>query len=581
MSPEQAASAELTVERLLAEELLRGSLISGASGLDRVVTWCLPLSETTLEVDLAGDDLTGVAAHIPDNLLGGTDGGRLVERLSARGVSALLAWRGEGSDHADLTSAASVADSLALPLLRVRCEATYLRTSRLIATKVLAQSTHVLEYGHRVHRILGDVFARGGGLDALASKMSQLSGTTVLIINNTGEALATASPPSSPRATTEEMARLVQPAVESVNDSDPPADDEFPQITEVVADGEKAHVILAPVRVSGQPFGLLVLVEPSYPTSEHDLSQHAVMAKQGVSLTGSELLRQQSVREAEERARNDFVHALLHGRFSDQLELRARAEHYEFPLEGQFAVFIVAVEGLHPDEARSRRTLRHAARASRSISQEGGQFTLTALVGSMIVIVREMSARLPTGTDSPDAAAELRSFGEQLFLAMGSRFADDRVRVSYGRIHKGAPGVKTGYREARTTEALGRRVSTAPVSFYSDLRVFAALEASALSSAGKTFAADVLAPLQQADGQTGNLEEVVLAYIQESGNLNATARRLHLHRNTMLYKLDRASRALHMDIRSTEAQFTVWLAHHITALGEVVSALDQELSPPS
>ena len=72
-----------------------------------------------------------------------------------------------------------------------------------------------------------------------------------------------------------------------------------------------------------------------------------------------------------------------------------------------------------------------------------------------------------------------------------------------------------------------------------------------------------------------------MAYIEEGGNLNATARRLHLHRNTMLYKLDRASRAVQTDVRRPEAQFMIWLAHHIAVLNDVGAALDRELAPPS
>lgn len=108
---------------------------------------------------------------------------------------------------ADLRLAADAADAAGLPLPRLSPSATFRETSRLIATKVLAQSTHVLEYGTRVHRTLGDVFARGAGLSSLGRAMSQLSGTTVLVLGGSGELLASAgasdadpvSAPSWPR----------------------------------------------------------------------------------------------------------------------------------------------------------------------------------------------------------------------------------------------------------------------------------------------------------------------------------------------------------------------------------------------
>jgi DNA-binding PucR family transcriptional regulator len=143
--------------------------------------------------------------------------------------------------------------------------------------------------------------------------------------------------------------------------------------------------------------------------------------------------------------------------------------------------------------------------------------------------------------------------------------------------------VAASYREARTALALGQRVKAGAesggVCGYDELKVFAAIEQVAGSAAGRAFAEEVLEPLRRLDGQTGNLEQIVLGYIEASGNINEAARRLRLHRNTMLYKLDRASRALRMDIRTAQAQFMVWLAHHIDALAEVRDSLDTELLP--
>jgi sugar diacid utilization regulator len=577
----------VSVRQLLAEELLCGSLVAGHRGLSNVVSWCVPV---TAEDSTSSGDLSGVAGYAllphPTEVLWAS----LVEGLAKSGASALLVWPGRHAEAPDLSEAARAADAVGLPLLLLGPKASFRETSRLIATKVLAQSTHVLEYGTRVHRTLGDVFARGGGLPALAHTMSQLSGATVLVIGSAGELLTSAAPSRISADSTEALAAEVQRATGVLADTvgSEPDDHEadrgghdhaVARIVTLDVDGTKLDTIVAPVRVAGEPYGLLALVEPVHPAAEHDLSQHMVIAEQGVSLTASELLRQHSVREAQERARNDFVHALLHGRFTDKLELAARAEHYRFPLAGRFAVYVVTSPRLHPDESASRHKAHDAARLAASAVPDDRQLTLTALIGSMIVVVRELKSPAGSTSDKPGESEESRIFATRVHRAMAVRLGED-VRMAYGRPDNGAAGVARSYREARTAEALGRRVNTGPISAYTDLRVFAAIEDAAMSPAGQAFATSLLAPLQQSDGQTGNLEEVVLAYIEESGNLNATARRLHLHRNTMLYKLDRASRALQMDVRTTEAQFMVWLAYHITALSDVVGGLERELSPP-
>ncbi len=112
---------------------------------------------------------------------------------------------------------------------------------------------------------------------------------------------------------------------------------------------------------------------------------------------------------------------------------------------------------------------------------------------------------------------------------------------------------------------------------YQDMRVHAVLEDVAAGRTGRSFASDLLGPLR-APG-SGDLEAAVLAYVSSGGNVNAAARDLHIHRNTMLYKLDRASRVLGMDLRQAEHQFAVWLAHTLDLLASTGAEVDRVVSP--
>jgi sugar diacid utilization regulator len=578
----------VTVEMLLAEPLLRGGSVAGEAGLHREVSWCLPLSEIG-SVRAPGHepatDLTGVVVHAPSTALSRGDRAcELVDALSRRGAAALLVWPAEEGATVDLDAVALRAGSVSLPVLLLRHEADYRRVSHLIAMKVLTQSAHVLEYSMRVHRILGEVFAHGSGLVAMARTMSHLARTPVFVLGIGGETVAHADAGLPAGTVPTEVGHTVVTQLiaqhrrerersAATGDGAP----EHSRLVELTIGDDTVHAVAAPVSVAGEPYGIVVLVEHTWPADEHDLAQHRVIAEQGATLVGSEMLRQRSVRAAEERARDDFVDALLHGRFTDQHELAARSRHYQFDLDGRFAAFVVTVQGLTPDWRPDARRTAAAARAAAGVAPSSDLLTLTAQVGSMIVVLRQLpSVDRDHGVDERQACT---MFAGQLHRLMRDRLGDG-VRVAYGRAGTGAAGVATSYREARTAVALAQRVQAAPVCGYTDLRVFAAIQEAASSDAGSAFAAEVLEPLRRSDGQTGNLEQIVLAYIRESGNLNAAARALQLHRNTMLYKLDRASRALQADIRSAETQFMVWLAHHIDMLNQVDSALRNELHPP-
>lgn len=585
-----AREQEVTVQMLLAEPALQGELLAGRAALSNAVTWCLPLSEVaerTVPTTSSNKDLAGVAVHLSQAQLSNLDQARtLVNQLVRRGVSALLAWPGHNRDQPDLDAAARMAEVAQVPLIAVGRSADYRRSSYLVATKVLAQTAHVLEYGVRVHRTLGEVFAHGSGLTAMARTMSQLSATPVLILGLDGELIAHAdmTQPGDDVPTADGFADLVA-AVLADHEQDRAqvaasghAGAPHSQHVSVDLSGEVRQAVAAPVTVAADAYGVVLLIESARVPDPHDLAQHAVIAEQGSTLVGSELLRQRAVAETKERARDDFVDTLLHGRFTNQHELAARARHYRFHPEGRYAVLVVTSPALQSGRTPESQRASDAVRAMGAGAHE--PLTLTALIGSMLVVVRELPK---TSSKRGEALAEQdtrNSYAEQLRRLLHD-LLDAKVRVAHGRGGVGAAGVARSYREARSASVLAQRVGAADVCGYDALRVFAALQEVATSTSGRSFADEILAPLRRADGQTGNLEQIVLAYIKESGNLNAAARRLHLHRNTMLYKLERASRALEMDVRTADTQFTIWLAHHIDTLSEVQAALDSELAPPT
>ncbi|GHE45990.1 PucR family transcriptional regulator [Streptosporangium violaceochromogenes] len=582
------SDGHVSIRTLTAEPLLRGRMIGGEAGLGRTASWCLPLSELRHPV-VPGDDtlvcdLSGVAVHLPTTILTREDAGDLVAELARRGAAALLAWPPPDGSVPDpaapgLTAAARAADEAGIPLLVLRADADYRAVSRLVGQKALAQTTHVLEYSTRVHRALAEVLAHGSGIPAMVRAIAGLAHCPVMVMDADGETLAGAGFDAAGTGP-EEIGALLAERLPELRDRRGTSaglieldlrHDDPPRFT---------HVLIAPIVVGGELYGRLVLTEALWPPDEHDLAQHRVIAEHGATLTGSEMLRQRSVRAAEERARGDFVEALVHGRFADPHELEARARHHGFDITGRFAVFAATAGALLPAGRRDQRRAAAVTRLAQAAEPSGDRWTMAAAVGTFIVVIRQVSDGGDTPSDPLAEHQAVARFARQLHRALRPHLGDD-LRVTSGRPGPGAAGVSASYYEARVAMGLARHTGASPVCGYDDLRIYAALKEVAASPEGRVFAREILESLRRVHSQTGDLEQVVIAYIKSAGNLNAAARTLKLHRNTMLYKLDRASRALRMDIRSADTQFMVWLAHHIDTLAAVTGALSDELSPPA
>jgi sugar diacid utilization regulator len=306
------------------------------------------------------------------------------------------------------------------------------------------------------------------------------------------------------------------------------------------------------------------------------MAQHRVVVDQSATIVGTELLRMRSVEQAEERARGDFVHALLHGRFATRHDLEARAAHYDFPVDATYGVVVAGMLS-SGDGTESLTALFQLARDIARLSLEPGMRTLVTVVGNALAVIRQVGHQ--PRSNAPDAANQaLASYAHTLDEELVRR-VHRPVAVAYGRPVVGADRIFDSYREARVALGLRRRLGSTSACGFQELRVYAMLFELAGSPAAATFTDDILTPLRDSRAAGSDLEQAVVAYIQNGGNLNAAARQLHIHRNTMLYKLERASRLLHLDLRDAEQQFTVWLAHKLSLLAEATGEVDRDLRP--
>lgn len=551
----------LTLSRLLQERLLRHAEPARDGQADPAVTWCLS-ADQVLETT---EPLDGVVVYCPADRLADT----APSMLRARGAAALLV--------AGEASGAALADAArALPVFSVADRVTYRAVNRLVAELSLARETHVLRYGLTVHRSLAELLYQGAGLDAFCHRLARLTGCGVAILDAQRQMLAFVS------GTREDLRS--EHVTEALRDRLPevptgPADhggpEHEPSVGALRVRGIAATSIAQPIVLGGRHHGWVALVEPAQPPHPHDIAEHRVVVEQAVTIVGTEMLRIRGIEQVEERARGDFVHALLHGRFSDPHDLAARAVHYDFPVDGRFGVVVAGVpnSAATPDEVG---VLLGLARDAGSIAPRAGIVTLATVVGDVLAVVRQVERSTQGEPDAGDRA--LADYAAAL-ARESERRAGHPVLVAHGRPVNSADRINDGYREARITLALRQRLGLPDVCGFQDLRVYATLADVATSAHGRAFTADLLSPLRETRTGAGDLEESVLAYIRSGGNVNAAARTLHVHRNTMLYKLERASRVLHMDLRQAEHRFALWLAFKLDLLAETTAAVDRDVRP--
>jgi sugar diacid utilization regulator len=553
MAPERHDDDRMTVAGLLDESLMADAhVVVGADRLDRELHWVLPLSE----VMSRHDALDGVAVYTrPEALLGNSG---TLSALAARGATTLLV---DGAVPADFPDTRLPADMV---VVEMGFPVGFAALNRLLAERALSQEVHAMRYATHVHASLAGLFHRGAGLQLLVREVSNLARNPAMALDARGNVVAH-------NGFNAETAAGLAESVLPLLTSDLPAAARLSAHHDTRVERFEAPnggvwtVISTAIRLGKAFEGWVLVVVPSAEPGNHDLARHIVVTEQATAIIGSEMLRQHSVDEAEERARGDFVQALVHGHFSSEHDMRARADYHEIDIDSQFGVFVApgaVPRGVDNPTASMVRLARYAA----NVAPDPAVRSYVTVLGDVLVVVRSLR-----GFDDAAMGKEMTHYAEAMAAELESR-RGAAVAVAYSRPARGAQEVAGSYREARIALGIARRLSLTGAVSYQDLRSFTVLADVADTEQSRALVTDILGPLRPAP----DLLEFLTGYLAHGGNVNATARALNVHRNTMLTKLDRVSREIGLDIRVPDNQFTVWLAIRLDMLTEIHAAVDRE-----
>lgn len=554
MAPEHPRGDRMTVAGLLDESLMSGArVISGHEQLGRELHWVLPLSEVLSR----HEPLDGVAIYARPEALLGTAGA--LAALAARGATTLVVDGSVPADFPPDLPAGLVVVEMAFPV-------GFTALNRLLAERALSQEVHVMRYATHVHTSLAGLFHRGAGLQILIREVSNLARNPAVALDARGHIVAHNGLAAEAAGA---LTEIIVPRLTVDLPAGARLSGHHDTRVEHLADphGNTWTAISTAIRLGKAFEGWVVVLVPTSEPGAHELAQHIVVTEQATAIIGSEMLRQHSVDEAEERARGDFVQALVHGHFSSEHDMRARAEYHDVDIDSQFGVFVAPgaiPRGADNPAASMVRLARYAA----NVAPDPAVRSYVTVLGDVLVVVRSLR-----GGDDTARRREMVHYAEAMAGELEHR-RGSAVVVCYSRPVSGAQAVSASYREARIALGIARRLALTGAVSYQDLRSFTVLAEIAETEQSKALVNDILGPLRGAP----DLRDFLTGYLSNGGNVNATARALNVHRNTMLTKLDRVSRAIGLDIRVPDNQFTVWLAIRLDLLSEVHAAVDREAS---
>ncbi|MEI6777691.1 MAG: helix-turn-helix domain-containing protein [Chloroflexales bacterium] len=514
----------VTVRDVLRLALPLGTMTAaGVAGVGRQVTWVATLRATLPAfAELRGGEIALLSVEAAQALDSRLSLAVLVRRLAdapvpVSGVVAL------GSITAEDVAAAEEAR---LPLLQLPASADLREVEREITRLITDYEAQFDRRGAQLYDLLTQRSLSGHGLPGLLDTLAERTGQSVACYSPNGELRTQRSKGS---------ARIALQALRPSGKGE--------------ANLLNQQIWVEPIGPSDYPTGYLALAG-----SDLDIWDREA-AMRGASALALEFAKEQAVQAAEDRLRGDFLSNILAGPPSDMAAAIQRGQELGYSLTLPHMAVLINL-----DDGSPQVLSRIASSVQSELSRRGINAPISRRDNSILTMIPISGSSRPR-----DLVEQLR----------------ERLAVDYPEIAVAIGGQVGALNEWRRTLEdaeqaliLGRQLfGTAHVLAFSDLGVYRLLVRLRETPELWTFYRETLSKLVDYDTrQRADLMKTLEAYFSHLGNLRATSESLHVHRNTLLYRIERIKEISGMDLDNSEEHFALWLA---LRAHRVLSTLDE------
>jgi purine catabolism regulator len=558
------------------EIMAQARVVGGAAGIARPVSG-VAVIETPVE------DFVRPGQFILTTAIGCDDDGPIllgfVEEIRRAGAAGLAIAVGRYVSRLG-ANVVAWADRHGFALIELPWELVFASVINGVLERIIGDELRVLKQANSIRRSLTNVLLESGSLTEIAAALAANLGHPVLVLDNQLQVVAASSPAlvrGSPGVTLGELAAPVgavdghAPVHFTIRDS--------PSDRMVLLGGLPGHagtaILAVPVAASGHLLGYLGIVDGetvgASPLERSTLEHAADMA-------AICFLRERAVAETELRMQGDLVWGLATGRLSDDAEADQIARRLGYRLRGPFRAMVFGPDSAEaesgPVEARSlpppleseaagaveqtRESIREIIR--QTLRRSTRQVMATFREGLYVCFVEE-----PAGGEGRYA-----SMVRQVRDEVARRFPKLGLSCGIGGVAHRAPSFSRSYGEAQQALDFGRVLGERDwFGLFPQLLTLRVLLDVARGDEAGMFIDRFLGPLSR----DGNLERSeafrTLVSLMESGwNMSEAARRLHVHRQTLLYRLDHIRSVVSWDVSKPSDRFGFQLAVYLHYLAK-------------
>jgi PucR family transcriptional regulator, purine catabolism regulatory protein len=513
-------------------------LVAGSGGLERRVTWaCSMRARLPAFESLQGGELALLALSQLRRL--DVTLPSLLKTLQKAGVAAVAVAAPSSDALGD--EAISIAEHLHLPLILLPTSLTLEEIAREMITFVVSFRGETERKATEIAHSLMQLSVQGAGMRGVCEHLAN-SRNKWVVVQDADQHVRFQSVPL-------DAGMLLLPI----------------PLTDETLRNQGLTRVVEPILIRHEVVGYLSLIGSE---SDFDYLERIILG-QVAPILALEFARERERNEVESRYQVEAFTDVLQGHYQQPEEMLARARILGYDLVPSQVVVIFEVSPGELDYQDGGSSAQWSKRVRDELLRDWPGCWLLSEARRIIALLplQDVEGML---RDEHGSENSLFSRLERVHARVvpARNFDLPLYSCGIGRIAKNLQGIPQSFREAQQALEIGRRLfGEGKLHSFVRLGVYRLLFHLDGQEELDDFYQEMLGPLLAHDARNdGTLVETLEGFFRCNGNLSETARVMHLHRNSLLYRLDRIEAILGRSLEDSELRLSLQIAlkiHHL------------------
>jgi purine catabolism regulator len=463
------------------------------------------------------------------------------------------------------------ANKYGLPLIELPFEYTLSRVISIINEKASGRYDLLNRKTLDMHNLFFRITLEGGGIERISSLLSETINNPIIFVGKDWKLLHFTEHTANkvPLAYCFDLLKnrpiFTQAFIDSIPDNISEMKKSIKRIYHLEAMEIKCRIL--PVAVANYLYGYIIVWQTVRELTEFDY----IILEQASTIMALEMIKAKEIEEVKLKIRQDFFDDLLTGKITSSESIQSLSELHG--LNSQYKYFCMVInfnsEDLerYEDLVARKLQLENTSRKCVDLVYEhsnlaNGEVTCFYRNNHIIVLFGQNENR------SPITLNEAKQYGNELYGELTKQLKNTSFLIGIGRQYETIHSLHKSFSEANESIRLMQKFDDhGGVSHFEDHSIYHFLDSNIKDMELEDFFMKRLGTIFGHDKLHGTSYIFTLEnYFQNNLNISETAKAMFLHRNTLIYRIEKIKEILNTDLKNSEELLQIQLALKIFRL---------------